>query len=157
MALPPVPAGQPTKATVTRVLKPDDWISRQITNLKDVGERSFRVGIAFPKRDPIAAGIDAEEVYAAQVKLAIEEERRKKKLAKTNIDEWYAYSQTFAGRLVDGVVKREKEVHDFVKPWQPTLVTHLTEIDKKAVVTLKDRVDKAVANIEGLAALKGKW
>jgi len=157
MALPEIPAGQPAKAVVTRVLKPEDWIDRQLGTLKDVGERNYRVGIAFPKRDPIKAGIDAEDVYAAEVKLAIEQRRRAKKLEKTNIDEWYAYSQGFAGRLVEGVTTREKEVHDFVKPWHPKLLEHLTEIDKLPVVTLRERIEKAKKNIEGLAALKGQW
>jgi len=157
MALPAIPTGQPTKATVQRVLSPDAWIERQIGTLKDVGERNYRVGIAFPKRDPIAAGIDAEDVYAAQVKIAIDEGRRAERLKKTNMDEWYAYSQAFAGRLVEGVTAREKEVHDFVKPWHPKLIDHLTEVDKLPTVTLKNRIDKAVKNIEGLAALKGQW
>jgi len=157
MALPEIPTGQPAKATVTRVLKPEDWIKRQINTLKDVGERNYRVGIAFPKADPIKAGIEAEDVYAAEVKLAIEQRRRAKKLEKTNIDEWYAYSQGFAERLVPGVTNREKEVHDFVKPWQPMLVSHLAEIDKLPKVTLRQRIDKAVKNIEGLAAMRGKW
>jgi len=157
MALPPIPPGQPTKATPTRILKPEDWINRQISTLKDVGERNFRVGIAFPKDDPIKAGIAAEPVYAAEVKKAIDEQRRAKRLEKTNIDEWYAYTQQFAGRLVEGVTTREKEVHDFVKPWQPMLLTHVAEIDKLPKVTLRERIDKAVKNIEGLAALRGKW
>jgi len=157
MALPEIPAGQPTKATVTRVLKPEDWIDRQLTVLKDVGVRNYRVGIAFPKADPIKAGIEAEDVYAAAVKIAIDQKRRKKKLKKTNIDEWYAYSQGFADRLVPGVTTREKEVHDFVKPWQPMLVSHLAEIDKLPKVTLKQRIEKAVKNIEGLAAMRGNW
>jgi len=157
MALPAIPAGQPAKATVQRVLKPEDWITRQLTVLKDVGERNYRVGIAFPKADPIKAGIDAEPVYAAAVKAAIEEKRRAKRLEKTNMDEWYAYTQALAGRLVEGVTEREKEVHDFVKPWHPMLLTHLGEVDKLPKVTLRERVEKAVKNIEGLAALKGKW
>jgi len=157
MALPAIPAGQPARATVTRILPPDKWVERQIGNLKAVGVTNYRAGIAYPKKDPIAEGIAAEDVWAAQIKIAIEEERRKKALMATNMDEWYAYSQTFAARLEEGVTKREKEVHDFVKPWHPYLETHLTEIDKMPKVTLKERIDKAVKNIEGLAALKGKW
>jgi len=157
MALPPIPAGQPTKATPTRILKPEDWIKRQINTLRDVGERNFRVGVAFPKDDPIKAGIAAEPVYAAEVKKAIDERRRAAKLEKTNIDEWYTYTQAFGGRLVEGVTAREKEVHDFVKPWQPMLLTHIAEVDKLPKVTLRERIDKAVKNIEGLAALRGKW
>jgi len=157
MALPAIPAGQPGKATVTRLIPPDKWIERQIGNLKDVGERNYRIGIAFPKHDPIARGIEAEPVYAAQIKIAIDEQRRAKRLAKTNMDEWYAYSQAFAGRLVEGVTAREKEVHDFVKPWHPIMESHLAEVDKLPVTTLRERIEKAVRNIEGLAALKGKW
>jgi hypothetical protein len=58
---------------------------------------------------------------------------------------------------VPGVTKREKEVRDFVGAWNPMLLTHLSEIDKLPVTTLAERVQKAVKNIEGLAALKGKW
>jgi hypothetical protein len=148
----------PEKAVVTRILRPEDWIDRQIGNLKAVGEKNYAVGIAAPKRDPIAAGIAAEPVYAAEVKLAIEEQRRAKALMATNIDEWYKYaSEIGKGRLVDGVTKREKEVHDFVKPWQPILLDHLSKIDPMSTVTLKDRIEKAVKNMEGLAALRGTW
>jgi hypothetical protein len=148
----------PARAVVTRILPPDKWIERQIGNLKAVGEANYKTGIAMPRRDPIAAGIAAEPVYAAQVKLAIEQERRKKALETTNIDEWYNYSSNVgAPRLVEGVVKREKEVHDFVKPWNPILLDHLSKIDPMPTTTLKERIAKAVANIEGLAALHGVW
>jgi hypothetical protein len=157
LALPAIPAGQPGKATVQRVLSPEAWIQRQIGNLKSVGETNYRIGIAFPKADPIAKGIAAEDVWAAQVKAAADARRRAARLAKTNMDEWYAYSQAFAGRLVEGVATREKEVHDFVKPWHPLLLSHLAEIDKLPTTTLANRIQKAVKNIEGLAALKGKW
>jgi len=148
----------PARATVTRLLKPEDWIERQIGNLKAVGEKNYGIGISFPKKDPIAAGIDAEDRYAAEVKKAIDERRRAKALEATNIDEWFGYAKEIGmPRLVEGVTKREKEVKDFVDPWQPMLASHLVEIDKLPVVTLKERIDKAVKNIEGLAALKGKW
>jgi len=146
------------KAVVTRILSPADWIDRQIGTLKAVGEKNYGIGIRSPKKDPIKAGIEAEARYAAEVKLAIEEERRKKALEATNIDEWFTYANEIGKpRLVEGVVKREKEVQDFVKPWQPILLDHLAKIDPMSVVTLKERIDKAVANIEGLAALKGTW
>jgi len=146
------------KAVVTRILKPADWINRQIGNLKSVGEANYGVGIASPRADPIQKGIAAEPTYAAMTKLAIEEQRRAKALSATNIDEWYNYTLNIGkGRLVDGVVKREKEVHDFVNSWQPILLDHLSKIDPLPTVTLKDRVNKAVANIEGLAALRGTW
>jgi len=146
------------KAVVQRLLPPDKWIERQIGNLRAVGEANYKIGISFPKKDPITEGIAAEDVYAAKVKEAIEAKRRAAKLATTNIDEWFGYAMNIgAGRLVEGVEKREKEVHDFVDPWQPMLLRHVTEIDKLPKVTLRQRIDKAVKNIEGLVALKGKW
>jgi len=158
MALPGIPPGQPPKATVTRILPPDKWIKKQLDVLKDVGERNYRLKIAMPKKDPIAEGIAAEAKYAAEVKKAIEAERRKKALEATNIDEWYAYSQAIgAGRLVEGVTLREKEVHDFVKPWQPILLEHVGKIDVMPEVTDKEREERMLQNLRGLKALKGTW
>lgn len=144
-------------ATVTRVLSPTAWKDRQIDNLKDVGERSYKVGIAKPKDDPIAAGIRAEPRFAAQMKKVIDEERRKAGLEKTNMAEWYKYtSEIGAGRLVDGVVKREAKVVKFVTTFQPMLVDHLGKIDVMDAVTDKDMEDRVLANLRGLKALKGK-
>jgi len=158
MALPAIPAGQPAKAAVTRILSPEDWIKKQLDVLRAVGETNYRIKIARPKRDPIEAGIAAEDRYAAQVKKAIEERRRPKALAATNIDEWYAYSQAIgAPRLVEGVIKREKEVHDFVKPWQPILLEHVKKIDEMPAVTDADMETRMLENLRGLKALKGKW
>jgi len=158
MALPEIPAGQPTKATVTRILSPEDWINKQLTVLREVGEANYRLKIAKPKADPIDEGIKAEDKYAAQVKKAIAEKRRAKALEATNIDEWYAYSQAIgAGRLVEGVTKREKEVHDFVKPWQPILVEHVKKIDVMPEVTDPEREARMLQNLRGLKALKGTW
>ena len=148
----------PAKAVVTRILSPENWIDRQLTTLKSVGEKNYGVGIASPKKDPIAAGIAAEDTYAAETKLAIDERRRAKALEATSMDDWYNYSSKIGkGRLVDGVVMREKEVHDFVRPWSPMLTEHLANVDPLSTVTLKSRIDKAVANMEGLAALRGTW
>jgi len=158
MALPEIPAGQPPKATVTRILPPDKWIEKQLRVLKDVGEANYRLKVSMPKKDPIAAGIAAEDKYGREVKIAIDQQRRKKALEATNIDEWYAYTQAIgAPRLVEGVVKREKEVHDFVKPWQPILLTHVAKIDVMPEVTDKEREDRMLQNLRGLKALKGTW
>jgi len=151
-------AAPPERVTVQRILPPDKWIDRQLGNLKAVGEKNYGVGITTPKRDPIEAGIAAEDRYAAEVKLAIDEKRRAKALQATNIQEWFGYSTNIGKpRLVDGVVKREKEVHDFVKPWHPHMMDHLAKIDPLPTVTLRERIDKAVKNMEGLAGLKGVW
>lgn len=144
-------------ATVQRVISPEAWKTRQINTLKSVGETNYKVGISKPKKDPIAAGIAAEEKYATETKKAIDAGSRKAALEKTNMAEWYKYSSELgAGRLVDGVVKREAKVGDFVRTFQPMLVDHLTKIDGLSDVTDGDREQKMLENLRGLKALKGK-
>ena len=144
-------------ATVTRVLSPEAWKERQISTLKAVGEANYKVGIAKPRKDPIAAGIAAEEKYAAETKKAIEAGSRKAALEKTSMAEWYKYTSDIgAGRLVDGVVKRVAKVDTFVKTFQPMLVSHLASVDALADVTDSDREQRMLENLRGLKALKGK-
>jgi len=158
MSLPAPPAGMPPKASPKRILSPEEWRTRQIGNLKAVGETNFKQGIASPKKDPIEAAIAAEDRWAKQIQKAIEEQRRKKALQATNMDEWYAYSSVLgAARLVEGVVKREKEVADFVNAWQPILLDHVSKIDAMPAVTDKDMEERMLANLRGLKALKGRW
>lgn len=144
-------------ATVTRVLSPDDWKKRQLDNLRAVGEASYRVGIAKPKHDPIAAGVAAEDKYAAEVKKAIDAKRRAEALGKTDMATWFKYtSELGAGRLVEGVTKREAKVAGFIRTFQPLLNEHLGKIDALTDVTDKDRENRMLENLRGLKALKGK-
>jgi hypothetical protein len=143
---------------VTRLLPPDEWRKRQIGTLKDVGEKNYRQGIQLPAKDPIAAGIDAEAVYAARTKAAIEEGRRAKALRGTSMQEWYTYADTIgAPKLVDGVVKREAKVKRFIDAWIPLLEPHLASIDKLPKATDKDAEEKMLQNLRGLKALHGRW
>jgi hypothetical protein len=143
---------------VTRLLPPDEWRKRQIGTLKDVGEKNYRQGISMPKKDPIQAGIDAEAVYAARTKAAIEEQRRAKALRGVTMQEWYGYADVIgAPKLVDGVVKREPKVKKFIDSWVPLLESHLANIDRMPKATDKDAEEKMLANLRGLKALHGKW
>ena len=144
-------------STVRRVISPTEWKDRQISTLKSVGEANYKVGIASPRKDPIEAGIDAEEKYANAMKAVLEEERRKHGLEGTSMAEWYKYSSELgAGRLVDGVVKREAKVTKFVTAFQPMLVDHLGKIDDLPDATDSDREQKMLENLRGLKTLKGK-
>jgi len=144
--------------TVQRILPPEEWRKRQIGNLKAVGETNYKVGIANPRKDPIEAGIEAEDKWADRIKKAIDEQRRKKALQAVSMDDWYKYaSEIGAGRLVEGVVKREAKVDKFVRGWQPILLDHVKKIDEMPAVTDKDMEERMLANLRGLKALKGKW
>lgn len=143
---------------VTRILPPDEWKKRQINNLRAVGEENYKVGINRPKKDPIQAGIEAEDRWAARIKEAIEEKRRQKALQAVSMDEWFNYAMNIgAARLVEGVVKREAKVDRFVRAWQPILLDHVSKIDAMPAVTDKDMEERMLANLRGLKALKGAW
>jgi len=153
-------AAEIPRATVQRVLPPDKWREKQLETLRSVGRRNYLTGIAFPKKDPIEAGKSdaAEARYAAEMRLVIDEKRRKKGLDPLTIDDWYPYARDIgADILVDAVVKREAKVAKFINAWQPLLVEHLGKIDPMPVETLEERINKAAENIRGLAALKLAW
>lgn len=144
-------------AVIKRILSPDEWSKRQIANLKAVGESSYKVGIASPKKDPIQAGIDAQDRYEKMMKDDDVLKRRKSALEKTSMSEWYKYSSEIgAGRLVDGVEKRKAKVDNFVRAFQPMLLDHVSKIDDLPDVTDKDREDRMLQNLRGLKELKGK-
>lgn len=83
--------------------------------------------------------------------------RRKTALERTSDAEWYKYSSELgADRLVDGVVKREAKVADFIRTFQPMLMDHVSKIDALADVTDSDREQRMLENLRGLKALKGK-
>jgi len=153
-------AAEIPRATVQRVLPPDKWREKQLTTLKSVGRKNYLTGIAFPKADPIEKGKSdaAEARYAAEMRLVIDEQRRKKALIPLTIDDWYPYARDIgADILVDAVTKREPKVAKFINAWQPMLVDHLGKIDPLPVETLEERIAKAAENIRGLAALRAKW
>jgi len=144
--------------SVTRLLPPDEWVRRQIETLKSVGGTNYKQGIQMPKKDPIEAGIAAEDKYAARIKAAIDRQARAKGLAATNITEWYNLADALGvNRLVEGVVKREFKVHRFVRGWHPLLQDHVSKLDAMKVVTDADAEQKMLANLKGLKALKGAW
>jgi hypothetical protein len=141
--------------TVSRILPPEEWKKRQLGNLEAVGESNYKQGISRPKKDPIAAGIAAEAKYAARIKKAVDEERRKKGLSKVTSDEWYQYSSAFSDKLVPGVKLRESKVAEFITGWVPKLESHVSKIDSLPAVTDADMEKRMLENRRGLMALKG--
>ena len=143
---------------VQRILPPEEWKKRQIDTIKSVGQTNYAQGISMPKKDPIEAGIAAEEKYAARVKQAIDEGRRKKALQSTSMAEWYNFASALGtNRLVEGVVKRESKIDRFVKSWQPLLASHVDKIDALPAVSDSDMETRMLENLRGLKAIHGKW
>ena len=141
---------------ISRLPSPEDWRTKQIGNIKAVGEKNYRAKIPKPKKSPIAAGIAAEDKFADSMRRAIDAKSRAAGLKAVTDDEWLTYTREIgAGRLVDGVVKREPKVKKFIDAFQPILGDHLAKIDPMANVTLADRKAKMLANVDGLVALRG--
>ena len=146
----------PTGVRVVRILPPDEWKKRQLNTLSSVGQTNYTQGISMPKKDPIQAGIEAEDLYAARIRNAVEKRLRALGLSATNIQEWYKYASTLgASKLVDGVVKREAKVADFVGKWVPILTDHVSKLDAMKVTSDADAEQKMLANLRGLKALHG--
>jgi len=143
---------------IQRVIPPEDWIKRQLGNLKAVGEANYKVGISVPRAGPVTKAKAKAEKYYNALKKVIDEKRFEKGLAKSSDDEWYNYADALgAVRLVEGVVKREGEVRKFVQAWHPMLLDHLAKIDAMPDVTDKDREDRMLENLRGLKAMKFGW
>ena len=143
--------------TVTRLISPTDWRTRQIETLRSVGQKNYEKGIDIPSKDPIRAAIEAESLWAERIKTAIDKGRRKAKLAKVTSDEWNSMAHAFAEKLVPGVVKREAKVAKFIDAWHPKLSAHLGKIDVLPAVTDADMESRMVENLRGLKALKAAW
>jgi len=143
--------------SITRLIPPADWRARQIGNLKSVGRTNYEKGVDIPKKDPIKEAIAKKDLWATRIKEAIDKGTREKKLAKVTADEWNSYCHAFADKLVDGVVKREAKVAEFVEAWHPKLLSHLSKIDAMPAVTDSDMENRMLENLRGLKALHGTW
>lgn len=150
-------APAPNPPTITRVLDPVDWVSKQIDTMTAVGRENYLRGVKHPKADPIKAGIAAQPKYEAKMKDPKVLARRKTQLMKTNMEEWAHMAETLgADKIVDGVVKRRFKIERWVAKYQPLLKGHLATIDAMPDVTEADREARMLANKRGLQKLKGK-
>lgn len=148
----------PTSMTVTRVLSPSEWVKKQIDTLSMVGRSNYELGIARPKRSPIAAGSSdqSEAKYQAQLMIAFDRKSRQRGVAASDDTIWFNMTKSLgAENLVKGVVKREAKVRKFVDGFHPQLISHLASVDALPVTSLEERLAKMTANARGLAALRG--
>ncbi|RLG80367.1 MAG: hypothetical protein DRO40_11330 [Thermoprotei archaeon] len=144
-------------ATVKRVISPDEWKKRQLETLRAVGRTNYIQGISAPKADPIERAKATDPKWKANLRKAMEEDRRLHALEKTSMNEWYKYAHDIgADKLVDGVIKREAKVSAFIQAWHPLLTEHLAKIDALPEETDADREKRMLENLRGLKALKGK-
>jgi len=149
-------APAPNPPVIKRILDPKDWVEKQISTLRAVGRENYLIGIKFPRKDPIEAGIAAQKKYEEQMKKEEVLKRREEALKATNMEEWASMAEILgADKLVDGVEKRRYKVERFVEKYQPALKAHLEKIDAMPDVTDADREKRMIENLRGLKGLKG--
>jgi len=144
-------------ANVRRLISPQDWQKRQLDTLNAVGQANYKLGVQNPRKDPIQAGIAAEDSWRNGLKAAQDRNARVKGLEKTNMAEWAGYAENIgAGKLVEGVTKRAAKVSKFLTSYVPLLTDTVQKLDQMPTATASDRNAKVIANLEALRALKGQ-
>ncbi len=143
--------------TIQRLISPSAWKERQIAALKSTGQANYMQGIDNPKADPIAEAIAAKGAWENGIREAKDNDRFVKGLQKSSFQEWQGYAKNIgAGKLVEGVTKREAKVAKFLNAWQPELASVLTSLDAMPIDTTSDRDAKMLANVKALRELRGK-
>lgn len=142
---------------IQRLISPSAWKDRQIKALQSTGQANYTQGIQNPKADPIAEAIKAKGAWENGIRDAQNNDRFVKGLQKTSFQEWQGYATTIgAGKLVEGVVKREAKVAKFLNAWQPELTSVLSNLDALPTDTASERDAKMLANVKALRELRGK-
>ncbi len=142
---------------IQRLISPSAWKERQINALKSTGQANYTQGIQNPKADPIAEAIAAKGAWENGIREAQANDRFVKGLQKTSFQEWQGYAANIgAGKLVEGVIKREAKVAKFLNAWQPELTSVLASLDAMPIDTTSDRDAKMLANVKALRELRGK-
>ncbi len=144
--------------TIQRLPAPADVVKKQLTTLQAVGQTNYVFGVQHPNKDPIQAGVQAEQKWANQMQQAIINGTRAKHLALVSPQEWETNSETIgAPNLVPGVMKRQAKVTTFWNAWMPILQNILGTIDQMPTGTASERNAKANAMADALRAARGTW
>ena len=64
--------------SITRLLPPSEWVNKQVKGMQATGEANYKYGVSHPHKDPIAAGVAAEDKWQNQLRLAFERGTRAK-------------------------------------------------------------------------------
>ena len=147
----------PNPATVTPVKDAATIVNKQIETAQAVGAANYLAGIQQPKADPIEAGIAAQPAYEAAMRDPNVLKRRAEGLRRTNIQEWATQTETKGvARYADGVAASRPKVERFWSTFHPLLVQHVQKIRSMPAVTQADRKQRMIANMDGLAQLRGR-
>jgi len=126
----------PSNPVTKKVKSADRWAKQQVESAVAASSK-WLDGVANPSRDPIAAGIEADDKWKDKMKQAIAEDRRKKGLQKTSAAEIVAVAQALGtGVYSSGVEARRAKVQKVVNELQP-----LAQSVSDAIQGMSDKSD----------------
>lgn len=147
----------PNPATVTPLKDAATIVNKQIEAAQAVGATNYLLGAQQPKADPIEAGIRAQPAYEAAMRDPAVLRRREAGLRRTNINEWITQVENKgAARYAAGVSASRPKVERFWQAFHGLLTQHVQKIRSMPAVTPADRKQRMIANMDGLAGLRGK-
>jgi len=133
----PVAEGIVPHNPVTKKVKSADRWARQQVESAVASSGKWLDGVKNPSRDPIAAGIDADDKWKDKMAQAIKEDRRKKGLQKTSAAEVVAVAERLGpGVYSSGVEARTAKVVKTVGELQP-----LAQSVSDAIQGMSDKTD----------------
>lgn len=109
----------PHNPITKKVKSADRWASQQVES-SVASASKWLDGVNNPSRDPIAAGIEADDKWKDKMAQAIKEDRRKKGLQKTSAAELIAVANSLgSGVYSSGVTARTAKIRKTVAELQP--------------------------------------
>lgn len=137
----------------SRVLSEADWTKRQQSKAAAAGSDWFS-RVQTPRKDPIAAAVDANDKRKDRLAEAEREERWLNKMKKlSGADVWKGIQAAGESAYTTGVSTKAYKVEAAVKQLRPMVEVLATEIDKMPDKTDADREKKMLAARRGMIAI----
>jgi len=137
-----------------RIISPEEWVDDWKTGV-EAKARKWKQRAMRPKKDPIKAGIDAEEKYADKVKRAAELGLRAKALAKWTFEDWgKTIELTPEGDYSAGATKKAYKMRRKIDAMYDARVYAAQKLDLMPTATDADRDRKVTANLHIMRKLK---
>jgi len=128
-----------------RLLTPEEWEKDWAEGITAMAER-WKRRVSRPKKDPIKAGIAAEDKYADRLREAIAEKRRAKKLEKVGFEGWAEMvAATEAREFSEGALKRRPKFRKITDALQALRLYMVSKLDAMPTATDAQRERKLLA------------
>jgi len=142
----PVDVGLVPHNPVTKKVKAADRWAKQQVDSAIAAAGKWQDGVMNPSRDPIAAGIEADDKWKNAMKTAMDQDRRKKGLQATSTAELQAVvTKLGSGVYSSGVEARTAKVQKVVNQLQPLAQSVSDAVQGMSDKTYADRTKRLLA------------